>query len=50
MMTEYAPAPPFAAGSPETAPAAVLESVRDYALRLLPERRAAFRSALARAR
>ena len=50
LMTEYAPAPPFAAGSPETAPAAVLDSVRDYALRLLPERRAAFRSALARAR
>jgi transcriptional regulator GlxA family with amidase domain len=50
LMIEYAPAPPFEAGSPETAPAAVLESTRAWALQLLPERRAAFRAALARDR
>jgi transcriptional regulator GlxA family with amidase domain len=47
LMIEYAPAPPFDAGSPETAPAAVLEATRARALQLLPERRAAFRAALA---
>jgi cyclohexyl-isocyanide hydratase len=47
---EYATAPPFDAGSPETAPAAVLEKTRAHALQLLPERRAAFRAALARNR
>jgi len=50
LMIEYAPAPPFDAGSPETAPAAVLEQTRAWALQLLPERRAAFRAALARSR
>jgi transcriptional regulator GlxA family with amidase domain len=47
---EYAPAPPFDAGSPETAPANVLEEVRTRVLKLLPERRAAFRAALERGR
>jgi transcriptional regulator GlxA family with amidase domain len=50
LMIEYAPAPPFDAGSPETAPAAVLDSTRARALQLLPERRLAFRAALARSR
>ena len=50
LMIEYAPAPPFDAGSPETAPAAVLEQTRAWALQLLPERQAAFRAALARSR
>ena len=50
LMIEYAPAPPFDAGSPETAPVAVLEQTRAWALQLLPERRAAFRAALARSR
>jgi transcriptional regulator GlxA family with amidase domain len=47
---EYAPAPPFDAGSPETAPPTVLEKARAQAQQLLPERRAAFRAALARSR
>jgi cyclohexyl-isocyanide hydratase len=50
LMIEYAPAPPLDAGSPETAPAAVLEKARAQALQMLPERREAFRAALARAR
>jgi transcriptional regulator GlxA family with amidase domain len=50
LMIEYAPAPPFDAGSPETAPAAVLDKVRAQALRLLPERRAALQAALAATR
>jgi cyclohexyl-isocyanide hydratase len=37
---EYAPAPPFNAGRPETAPAAVLASVRDRMARHAPRRRA----------
>jgi transcriptional regulator GlxA family with amidase domain len=50
LMIEYAPAPPFGAGSPETASPALLEQTRTRALQLLPERRAAFREALGRGR
>ncbi|MNT88680.1 Isonitrile hydratase [compost metagenome] len=31
LQLEYAPAPPFSAGSPETAPASVLEEARQRA-------------------
>jgi cyclohexyl-isocyanide hydratase len=44
---EYDPQPPFASGSPESAPPAVLERVRASSLRLLDERRAALRAAIA---
>ena len=36
---EYAPAPPFNAGRPETAPAATVEAVRKRMARILEERR-----------
>ena len=36
---EYAPAPPFEAGSPETAPAAVVEALRKRMAPILEERR-----------
>jgi transcriptional regulator GlxA family with amidase domain len=38
---EYAPAPPFDAGRPETAPAEVLERVKTLMARTAPQRRAA---------
>lgn len=38
---EYAPAPPFDAGRPETAPAEVLERIKAFNAKLEPERRAA---------
>jgi cyclohexyl-isocyanide hydratase len=44
---EYAPQPPFDAGSPESAPPALLERTRERALRLLDERRSALRAAIA---
>lgn len=40
LQLEYAPAPPFDAGSPETAPAAVLEAVRARSAGLRAERAA----------
>jgi cyclohexyl-isocyanide hydratase len=46
---EYNPAPPFSAGSPETAPPAVLKLVRERIARMYPERKAAMEAALARA-
>jgi transcriptional regulator GlxA family with amidase domain len=45
---EYAPAPPFAAGSPETAPAAVLARVRANNAKAAPKRRAEAEAAAAR--
>lgn len=45
---EYAPAPPFDAGRPETAPPEVLAAVRQRIARMYPERKAAMEAALAR--
>ena len=45
---EYAPAPPFDAGSPETAPAAILALARDRMATTLPARRAAVELVAAR--
>ena len=45
---EYAPAPPFDAGSPETAPPEILALVRERNTARLPERRAAVEAAAAR--
>jgi putative intracellular protease/amidase len=45
---EYAPAPPFDAGRPETAPAEVLSLVQERMARLLPARLAAAEAAAAR--
>jgi putative intracellular protease/amidase len=45
---EYAPAPPFQAGRPETAPAAVLAQARTLLDRLQDERRAAAETAAGR--
>jgi transcriptional regulator GlxA family with amidase domain len=45
LMLEYAPAPPFDAGSPETAPHAILERMRERTSQLLAERRAAVQRA-----
>ncbi|MGH6671204.1 MAG: DJ-1/PfpI family protein [Xanthobacteraceae bacterium] len=39
LQLEYSPAPPFAAGSPATAPKEIVETVRGAAARLLEERR-----------
>lgn len=44
---EYAPAPPFDAGRPETAPAPVLGAVLERIARMYPERKAAMERALA---
>jgi cyclohexyl-isocyanide hydratase len=44
---EYDPAPPFLAGNPDTAPAAVLAEVRERVALQYPERRAALLAALA---
>lgn len=43
---EYDPAPPFSAGSPDTAPPAVLAEVRERVAPLYPERRAALLAAV----
>jgi cyclohexyl-isocyanide hydratase len=48
LQIEYAPAPPFDAGSPETAPAAILAQVRDRNAAAWPRRRAAVEAAAAR--
>jgi transcriptional regulator GlxA family with amidase domain len=45
LAVEYAPDPPYAAGRPETAPAAVLERVQGFYARGMDERRAAARVA-----
>jgi cyclohexyl-isocyanide hydratase len=45
---EYAPAPPFQSGRPETAPAKVLTRVQALNAKLQPERRAEAREAAAR--
>ncbi|HVH76356.1 MAG TPA: DJ-1/PfpI family protein [Stellaceae bacterium] len=45
---EYAPAPPFDAGSPETAPPEILERAQARNAALLPQRRAAVETAAAR--
>ncbi len=45
---EYDPAPPFPAGSPATAPAAVVEAFADLARSMLAERRTAVERAAAR--
>jgi hypothetical protein len=45
---EYAPAPPFNAGSPETSPPEILARVRDNYVAVLPRRRAAVEAAAAR--
>jgi transcriptional regulator GlxA family with amidase domain len=44
LITEYAPAPPFDSGRPESAPAVVLEQVRARFAAMLPERIAAVQS------
>ena len=44
---EYAPAPPFDAGRPETAPQAVLDRINGFFARVMPERRAAAEKAAA---
>jgi transcriptional regulator GlxA family with amidase domain len=44
---EYAPAPPFDSGRPETAPPEVLEAVQKFNARLEPDRRAAAERAAA---
>ena len=48
LQIEYAPAPPFDAGSPETAPAAILAQVRERNAAAWPKRRAAVEAAAAR--
>ena len=45
---EYAPAPPFNAGSPETSPPEILARVRENYAAALPRRRAAVEAAAAR--
>lgn len=50
LQIEYAPAPPFAAGSPETAPAEILAKVRARNAAVVPQRRAAVEAAAARLR
>jgi cyclohexyl-isocyanide hydratase len=47
---EYAPAPPFDAGRPETAPAAVVKAVRARIASMYPERKAAMEQALTQGR
>jgi cyclohexyl-isocyanide hydratase len=44
---EYAPAPPFDSGRPETAPQAVLDRVNGFFAKVMPERRAAAEKAAA---
>ncbi len=48
LQIEYAPAPPFDAGSPETAPPAILARVRERNAALAARRRAAVETAAAR--
>jgi cyclohexyl-isocyanide hydratase len=46
LQLEYDPAPPFSAGSPDTAPPAVLAEVQVRVAQQYPERRAALRALL----
>ena len=48
LQIEYAPDPPFDAGSPETAPAAIVAAVRERNAAVAAERRAAVEAAAAR--
>ena len=48
LQIEYAPAPPFDAGSPETAPPAILARLRERNAALAPRRRDAVETAAAR--
>ncbi len=48
LMLEYAPAPPFSAGRPETAPPEILASVKRRLATVMPERIAAVRRAAQR--
>jgi cyclohexyl-isocyanide hydratase len=48
LQIEYAPAPPFDAGSPDTAPAAILDRVNAANAAQGPRRRAAVEAAAAR--
>jgi cyclohexyl-isocyanide hydratase len=48
LQIEYAPAPPFASGSPETAPPAILARPRERNAGLVGPRRAAVDTAAAR--
>ncbi len=48
LQIEYAPAPPFNAGTPETAPADILARVRDHYSKSIERRRAAVESAVDR--
>jgi cyclohexyl-isocyanide hydratase len=48
LQIEYAPAPPFDAGCPETAPAGILARVRERNAAAAPRRRAAVEAAAAR--
>ena len=48
LQIEYAPAPPFDAGTPESAPAEVLAQVRGQYAKLTPQRRQAVEAAAAR--
>jgi transcriptional regulator GlxA family with amidase domain len=48
LQIEYAPAPPFDAGSPESAPAAILARIRERNAAAAPRRRAAVEAAAAR--
>jgi transcriptional regulator GlxA family with amidase domain len=48
LQIEYAPAPPFDAGSPETAPPAILARLRGRNAALAPRRRGAVETAAAR--
>jgi putative intracellular protease/amidase len=48
LQIEYAPAPPFTAGSPETAPAAILARVRERNAAMAARRRGAVEAAAAR--
>jgi len=48
LQIEYAPAPPFDAGSPETAPPAILARVRERNAAMAARRRAAVETAAAR--
>ncbi|MCA6236691.1 MAG: DJ-1/PfpI family protein, partial [Phenylobacterium sp.] len=45
---EYAPAPPFDSGRPETAPAAILETYKTLMAPMIPRREAEAREAAAR--
>jgi cyclohexyl-isocyanide hydratase len=48
LQIEYAPAPPFEAGTPESAPPAILARVRERNAAAAPSRRAAVEAAAAR--